>query len=131
MTMKKILPYLVGTLLAAFGLLTLFLSSSVLFDLFGIREREGNFVPLVVWANFFASLLYLVSSVGFFQRKYWAARLLGIAVLILLLAFVGLLVHIQSGGIYETKTVGALPFRIIVTLAFALFAHFTLKKITK
>ena len=34
--MKKYAPYLLAILLAAFGLLTLFLSSSVIFDLFGI-----------------------------------------------------------------------------------------------
>jgi hypothetical protein len=43
--MKKTLPYIIAILLAAFGLLTLFLSSSVIFDLFGIRAKEGNFVP--------------------------------------------------------------------------------------
>ncbi|TXT31108.1 MAG: hypothetical protein FD136_1553, partial [Chitinophagaceae bacterium] len=34
--MKKILPYSIAILLAGFGLLTLFLSTSVIFDLFGI-----------------------------------------------------------------------------------------------
>jgi hypothetical protein len=43
----------------AFGALTLFLSTSVLLDLFGIRERESPYVPAVVVANLIASLLYL------------------------------------------------------------------------
>jgi len=41
--------------LLLFGGITLFLSASVLFDLFGMREKEGNYVQFVVLANFFAS----------------------------------------------------------------------------
>jgi len=40
--MKKILPYIIAVILTGFGLLTLFLSTSVIFDLFGIRAKEGN-----------------------------------------------------------------------------------------
>ena len=40
--MKVLKYYLPGALLAGFGMLTLFLSTSVIFDLFGIREREGS-----------------------------------------------------------------------------------------
>jgi hypothetical protein len=50
--MKKILPYLFATLLAGFGLLTLFLSTSVIFDLFGIRAKEGNYVVFAIIAYF-------------------------------------------------------------------------------
>jgi len=39
------------------------------------------------------------------------------------MAFVGLFIHINSGGLYETKTIGAMIFRIIVTLAFVLIAY--------
>ena len=49
--MKKIILYLVAAMLIAFGLLTLFLSSSVIFDLFDIRSKEGNYVLFVVWSN--------------------------------------------------------------------------------
>jgi len=69
--MKKFIQYLMAIILVAFGLLTLFLSSSVIFDLFGIREKEGNYVLLVVWANFFSSLLYLFSAYGFIKTKKW------------------------------------------------------------
>ena len=62
--MKKVLPYFLATILGAFGLLTLFLSTSVIFDLFGIRAKEGNYVLFVVWANFISSVLYLVAPTG-------------------------------------------------------------------
>ncbi len=126
--MKKILPYLVATPLSAFGLLTLFLSSSVIFDLFGIREKEGNYVLLVVWANFFASILYLFAAYGFIKNSKWTAKYLVASVVILVAAFIGLLIHINSGGIYETKTIGAMGFRIGITILFLILAYFTICK---
>ncbi|MBK7529012.1 MAG: hypothetical protein IPI59_16115 [Sphingobacteriales bacterium] len=125
--MKKILPYLFATLLAGFGLLTLFLSS-VIFDLFGIRAKEGNYVLFVVWSNFISSILYIFAAYGFIKNKRWTATLLVISTLILIAAFIGLKIHINSGGIYETKTVGAMIFRIAVTFVFAIIAFFTINK---
>ena len=126
--MKKIIPYLLTTILAGFGLLTLFLSTSVIFDLFGIRAKEGNYVLFVVWSNFISSILYLIAAYGFIKSKKWTTSLLGISTLILITAFVGLKIHINSGGIYETKTIGAMIFRISVTLVFAIIAYFTITK---
>ncbi|MGZ5253668.1 MAG: hypothetical protein ACXWV4_04815 [Flavitalea sp.] len=126
--MKKLLPYLIVTFLLGFGLLTLFLSTSVIFDLFGIRAREGNYVLFVVWSNFISSILYLFAAYGFLKNKKWTTKLLGISTLILITAFVGLLIHAGSGGIYETKTIGAMIFRISVTLLLTIISYFTIKK---
>ncbi|MDD2305780.1 MAG: hypothetical protein PHP53_13850 [Prolixibacteraceae bacterium] len=129
--MKKILPYLLASVLVAFGLLTLFLSSSVIFDLFGVRAKEGNYVLLVVWANFISSITYIIAAYGFIESKKWTAPLLGISTIVLISAFVGLLFHINTGGIYETKTIGAMIFRITVTLVFLALAYFTINKYKK
>jgi predicted RND superfamily exporter protein len=129
--MKKALPYLLASILAAFGLLTLFLSSSVIFDLFGVRAKEGNYVLFIVWANFLSSLFYLLAAYGFIESKKWTAPLLGISAIVLLLAFVGLFIHINAGGIYETKTIGAMAFRTSVTLIFSALAYFTITKNNK
>ncbi|MBK8501128.1 MAG: hypothetical protein IPL46_02400 [Saprospiraceae bacterium] len=126
--MKKAIPYLLAILLATFGLLTLFLSSSVIFDLFGIRAKEGDYVLIVVWSNFISSLLYLSAAYGFLKSKKWTALLLGISVVVLIAAFLGLRIHINSGGLYETKTIGAMIFRIIVSLIFTVLAYFTISK---
>ena len=126
--MKKYIPYILATLLAGFGLLTLFLSTSVIFDFFGIRAKEGNYVLFVVWSNFISSILYLFAAYGFTKNKKWTATILGISTLILIGAFIGLKSHINSGGIYETKTIGAMIFRISVTLVFATLAYLTITK---
>ena len=126
--MKQAHPYLFASALAAFGLLTLFLSSSVIFDWFGIRAKEGNYVLFIVWANFISSLLYLISAYGFLKIKNWTFKPLLVAMVILVVALIGLFIHIYSGGIYETKTVFAMLFRISVTIAFVAIAYFSINK---
>ena len=128
--MKKVILYLVVAALTGFGLLTIFLSTSVIFDLFDIRAKEGNYVLFVVWANFISSFLYVLSVYGLLSSKKWTFRTLGLATLILTLAFFSFLFYIQSGGIHETKTVSAMVFRIVLTLGFTLFAYFTINKKT-
>ena len=126
--MKKTLRYLIAIVLAAFGLLTLFLSSSVIFDLFGIRAKEGNYVLFVVWANFLSSIIYLFAAYGFIKTQKWTTQFLGISAILLIVAFIGLFIHIYLGGIYETKTIGAMIFRITLTLIFMTMAYFTISK---
>jgi len=127
--MKKAYTYISGSLIAVFGLITLFLSTSVILDLFGIRAKEGNYVLFVVWANFISSLIYLFAAYGILQYKKWTCKLLASTVVILILAISGLYFHINSGGIYETKTVGALFFRIGLSIVFTILAYFNYKKI--
>ena len=121
--MKKTFNYFPVVLLVAFALLTLFLSSSVLFDWFGIREKEGNYVLFVVWANFICSILYLIAAYGFIKSTKWTFQVLSISVIILTVGLIGLFVHINSGGLYETKTIGAMIFRISITLAIVFLAY--------
>ena len=128
--MKKVILYLVVAVLTVFGLLTMFLSTSVIFDLFDVRAKEGNYVLFVVWSNFISSFIYLISVYGLLSSKNWTFRALGLATLILTIAFVGFLFYIQSGGIHETKTISAMVFRIFLTLGFTLFAYFTINKKT-
>jgi len=126
--MKKYINYFSAFILAGFGLLTLFMSTSVIFDLFGIRAKEGNYVLFVVLANFICGFMYLLSAYGFIKTKIWLTKLLGTAVFVLAVAFVGLFFHIQSGGIYETKTVEAMTFRTILTAVFTAVSYFTVTK---
>jgi len=126
--MKKVILYLLVAVLIGFGLLTLFLSSSVIFDLFDVRAKEGNYVLFVVWSNFISSFLYLISAYGLLASKKWTFKILILSTIILSIAFIGFLFYIQSGGIHENKTVGAMAFRIAMTCGFTLYAHSLLIK---
>jgi hypothetical protein len=123
--MKKSIRIILAIILTAFALITLYLSSSVIFDWFGIREKEGNYVLLVIWANFISSILYFLSVYGIIKLKKWAIKPLIGAIAILVLAGIFFYIHIHSGGIYETKTIGALFFRTLLTLIFIFFTYLT------
>ncbi|MCO5231705.1 MAG: hypothetical protein M9958_11195 [Chitinophagales bacterium] len=126
--MKVKLLYLSAFILSVFGVLTLFMSSSVLFDLFGIREKEGNFVPFIVWANWLCGFLYLIAAYGFLKIRKWAIQPLLGAAIVLIVAFVALLIYIEGGGVYEQKTVYAMAFRTSVTLVFTVLAYLLISK---
>ena len=95
------------------------MSTSVIFGLFDIREKEGNYVMFVVVANFICAFLYLAAAYGFFTRQNRTTMILKLSVAVLVIAFIGLGIHIYSGGIYEHKTVSAMIFRTLLTAVFA------------
>ena len=114
--------------LILFGGVTIFMSSSVLFDWFGIRAKEGNYVPGIVWANFVCGILYLIAAYGILKNQTWAKFPLIISMIILVFAYIGLFIHINNDGLYETKTIGAMAFRIGVTAIFLFITTKILKK---
>jgi ABC-type Na+ efflux pump permease subunit len=126
--MKSIVLFISGFIIALFGVVTLFMGTSVIFGLFDIREKEGNYVLFVVIANFICAFLYLAAAYGFFAKKRWTTMVLNFAVGILVIAFIGLGIHIYSGGIYEQKTIYAMMFRTLLTIGFLLIS---LKYISK
>ncbi len=125
---QKIIVNITGAVVAFFGILTLFMSTSVIFGLFDIREKEGNYVMFVVVANFICAFLYLAAAYGFFTRQKWTTMVLNVSVGVLIIAFIGLGIHIYSGGIYEHKTVAAMTFRTLLTVAFAFISFFYISK---
>lgn len=116
--MKNAVIKSAALVLTLFALLTLFMSSSVIFNLFGVREKEGNYVLFIVITNFVAGFLYLLSVYGLLKSRTWTVYLLATITVLLILGFLGLLYHINSGGIYEIQTVKAMLFRISVTALF-------------
>ncbi len=121
--MKKYAHFILAVLLGLFGVLTFYLSTSVILDLFGVRESEGQFVLFVVWANWVCSIIYFIAIYGLIKKKRWVVKWLLVAVGLLLLTEVGLQFHISAGGAYEQKTVYALLFRAGITALFAWAAY--------
>lgn len=128
MKRNKMFRYLIAIVLIAFASATLFMSSSVIFDWFGIREKEGDYVPFIVWTNFIAGFLYLAAAYGLLKAEKWAFWILIGTTLFLAIALVVLALYINSGGAFELKNVGAMGFRIVLTIAFSVFAFYNLKK---
>lgn len=124
----KITDKILLAVLLLFGAITLFLSGSVIFDLFGMRAMEGNYVDFVVWANLVASILYIVTVVDFVRKKKWNWHYLAYSFVILVGATIALWIYIENGGIHEAKTVKAVVFRTIFTGILLLSSFIKYKK---
>ena len=126
--MNRVVKYLSVLFLILFGGLTVFLPSSVLFDLFGIREKEGNFVEFIVWINLISGLLFLWSAYSFWREKKETTALLLGNLALLIVGMIGLYCHIKSGGLYKMETVKGMLFRIVATTILALVSYFLVKR---
>lgn len=126
--MKILTKYLPATILTAFGLLTLFLTSTILLNLFGMREKNIGYTPFVIWVNFFCGFAYLFAAYGFVKSKKWTSKLLFITSVVLAATFGIFNLYIHNGGIHKQDTFGALIFRFSITILFALVANYTINK---
>jgi len=126
--MNRVVKYLSVLFLILFGGLTVFLTSSVLFDLFGIREKEGNFVEFIVWINLISGLLFLWSAYSFWREKKETTALLLGNLALLIVGMIRLYCHIKSGGLYKMETVKGMLFRIVATTILALVSYFLVKR---
>lgn len=129
--MIKIAKNTTALLLALFGAVTLFLTSSVLFDWFGIRQKEGNYVPFIVQINFACSLLYLAAAWGMFKNLNWAKYALAASTLLVTGGFIALRAHIHSGGLYKQETVNGMMFRIGFSLLATAIAFYVAQSASK
>ncbi|MBS1761913.1 MAG: hypothetical protein JSR00_03490 [Bacteroidetes bacterium] len=120
--MRTKIEKLAGIFLLIFGLITVFMTSSIILDLFGMREREGNYVLFVIWANFACGILYIVAGVCFLLNKSFVTFPLAVASIILLITMAEMFYHIKQGLPYENKTIGALTFRIVITISYLLWS---------
>ncbi len=111
-----------------FGGLTVFMGSSVIFDWFGIREIEGNYVNFVVIANLICGLIYLFAAYNLIKNKKISGYALLIAFLILIVTFSLFINYISNGGIYEQRTLKAMSFRTAITLIAAFLSFRIYKK---
>jgi hypothetical protein len=115
--------WIMTVIAVVFGLLTIKSGGSVLFvDGIG-REEAGNYVPFVLWVNFFAGFAYLLAAAGLFMQKHWAVWI-SIFIAVSTVVFFPLLgLHILNDGLYEVRTVIAMSLRTAVWTLIATFAY--------
>jgi ACR3 family arsenite efflux pump ArsB len=107
-------PIVLGVFLMLFGLATIKEGGAVLFFEGAARQAAGNYVPFVLWFNFFAGFAYIGTAIGILKRRSYARWLaLGIAGTTLAV-FVALAIYISLGGRYETRTLAAMVLRSLI-----------------
>ncbi|WP_417433135.1 hypothetical protein [Hoeflea sp.] len=107
----------------AFGLLTILSGGTALFGSDAARAAVGNAVPFVLWFNFLAGFAYVAAAVGLLMRRRWGLWLSVAIVIATALVFIAFGIHVQLGGLFEMRTVGAMALRMGVWGIIALVAR--------
>ena len=121
MNSQRILKVL-AVIAIAFGALTVFSGGRALFGDAQARASVGNAVGFVLWFNFCAGFAYVLTGVGLWQDRRWAAgaaSLLALATALVAAAFGW---HVMGGGAYEMRTAGALVLRLVFWVGVAALA---------
>lgn len=111
----KALKIIQTVLLSVIGAISIFMTTSVIFDLFGIRDKEGNYVLFIVYTNLICGILYLIAAYIAWVKPQISFRTLVVSLSLLIISFIIFLLYINNGGIHEEKTVNAMIFRIVFT----------------
>jgi len=103
-----------------FGLLTVIVGGRALFGDAAARVAVGNAVPFVLWFNFLCGFAYVAAGIGLYRWTRWAALLSAAIAVSTLVVFGAFLSHIALGGLFETRTIGAMILRSTVWCAIAI-----------
>lgn len=136
MTTTKISKRSIGiwffSLLACvFGVLTLKSGGSVLFIDGVARQAAGDYVPFVLWFNFSAGFIYILTAIALWLMRPWAVWLSLLLVISTLITFAALGLYIHNGGAYEMRTVIAMTLRITVWIVITVFAWNNFKRVNR
>lgn len=119
---------LVAAIIAVlFGILTIASGGRALFGGEAARAAVGNAVGFVLWFNFLCGFVYVLTGVGLFLWRRWAALLSVAIALATLFVFAALGWHIAGGGAFEMRTVAAMVLRSGIWIAIAIPAWCALK----
>ena len=102
-----------------FGAATIKSGGSVLFIDGPDRVAAGDYVPFVLWFNFFAGFFYIAAAIGIFMWKSCVAKLAALIAALTVLVFAALGAHILMDGAFEMRTVYAMTLRSFVWVTFA------------
>lgn len=105
-----------------FGLVTLQSGGVVLFGPPEAQRLAGAVVPFVLWFNFFSGIAYVAAGIGIWRMARWGffiAAGLAVAIAVVCVAFG---IHVAGGGAFETRTLHALGFRLVVWIVIAVGA---------
>ncbi|MCO6481833.1 MAG: hypothetical protein J5I62_03460 [Flavobacteriales bacterium] len=100
----------------AFGMVTIMRGGSVLFDIGGARGPAGHIVPIVLPLVFLTGFLYVGGGIGLLTQAKWSQGVFLAALALLIVAGVGMVLHMREGLPYEVRTTRALPVRTLVTV---------------
>lgn len=111
-----------------FGALTVLTGGRALFGSLESRAGFGNAVPFVLWFNFLAGFVYIVSGAGLLLCRHWAVYTSLFVAVSTILVFVAFGVHVIGGGAFERRTIGALMIRSFFWIAVTIVSMRAMKR---
>jgi hypothetical protein len=120
--MRKIVLRFSAVFMLLFGLISLFMSISFMFNLFELRNPQEHYPFFILFVGFICSIIYLFAAYGFFKEERRTTIALFVAASILILSFMALLLHIMFGGLYEVITIRSLILRTFITIVFTVIS---------
>lgn len=119
---KPIRIWIISIIAMAFGLMTIKSGGLTLFVDGVDRAAAGNYVPFVLWFNFFAGFFYVVASIGLFMQKPWAVWMSIFLATATAIVFALFGVHVFNDGLYESRTIVAMSLRTTIWIIIAIVA---------
>lgn len=123
-TKRPVWIWIATVIAVIFGIMTIKSGGSVLFIDGEARQAAGNYVGFVLWFNFLAGFLYIVTGMGLWMKKRWSMKLALVLAGATLITFAALGLYIMNGGAYEMRTVIAMTIRSSVWVIIASTAWF-------
>lgn len=123
----NVLRWVAALVAVLFGMMTVKSGGQVLFGPEEARVAAGNYIPFVLWFNFLAGFLYVITGVAIAMGKKWSLKAALFLMSSTLLVFAAFGLHIMINEVsYETRTVIAMAARstIWAVISFVLFRHF-------
>ena len=111
-----------------FGVLTLKSGGEVLFIDGAGRKAAGNYVPFVIWFNFFAGFAYILVAAGLTMWRSWVIRLAYAIAILTIVVFIAFGIHILMGGAFEERTIGAMALRSLVWIGISIAVRGKIKE---
>lgn len=107
----KTVILLIGLFCIIFGIATILGGGFALFGGSAGKLFAGDFIPIVLWFNFFSGFFYVVAGVGIMFRKLWSTDLAILIASSTITMFVVFGTYVLIGVHYEFRTVIAMAVR--------------------
>lgn len=119
---RGFLIWTISLVAIGFGLLTINEGGMTLTGDEAAVRAAGNYVPFVLWFNFFAGFAYVIAGIGLWLQQRWAVWLAVAIAAATAITFAAFGVHVFLGGLYEKRTVIAMSLRTLVWVVIATVA---------
>ncbi len=120
---RSTIVWVISIIAIVFGLLTIRSGGAVIFIDGADRQAAGNYVSFVLWFNFMAGFVYILTGAGLWLYKRWAVKLSVFIVVATVIIYAALGLYIFNGGLYEMRTIIAMCLRSITWVIIAAFAY--------